>query len=165
MGGRQKKRDPGRSMLEMLLHDESDRQIVAALVENARLSYRRIGAMVGLSASAVKRRVDRLERDGVLVAYTAGVAPEAPGHSTEAFVELWCRGKTSPSEIRSIFAGVSQVIAAYTVSGDADVLLHVRTRDTAELESVIEQLRANPNAERTKTVIVLSHLTGTRARS
>ena len=149
-------------MLEVLFHDDSDRQIVAALVENARLSYRNIGALVGLSASAVKRRVDRLERDGVLVGYTAVVDPAAPGHSTEAFVELWCRGKTSPRELRAIFAGISQVLAAYTVSGDADLLLHVRTSDTAELEAVIEQLRANPDAERTKTVIVLSHLTTTR---
>jgi DNA-binding Lrp family transcriptional regulator len=152
-------------MLEMLLHDDSDREIVAALTENARLSYRRIGALVGLSASAVKRRVDRLEREGVLIAYTAVVDPQAPGHSTEAFVELWCRGKTSPREISAIFEGISQVIAAYTVSGDADALLHVRTRDPAELESVIEKLRANPNADRTKTVIVLSHLTGMGARA
>jgi DNA-binding Lrp family transcriptional regulator len=149
-------------MLETLLHDGSDREIVAALVENARRSFREIGELVGLSASAVKRRVDRLERDGVLIGYTALVDPEGPGHSTEAFVELWCRGKTSPREIRTIFAGIPQVLAAYTVSGDADALLHLRTRDTAELELVIEQLRANPNAERTKTVIVLSHLISRR---
>jgi DNA-binding Lrp family transcriptional regulator len=146
-------------MLDSLLQDEVDQQIVASLVENARLSYRQIGERVGLSASAVKRRMDRLWRDGVLVSYTAVVNPQGP-HSTEAFVELWCRGNTSPSQIRAIFADVPQVIAAYSVSGDADALLHMRTRDTAELELAIERIRTNPNAERTKTVIVLSRLFG-----
>lgn len=141
-----------------MIRDDLDRQIVAALVENARLSFREIGDRVGLTAPAVKRRVDRLERDGVLLAYTAIVDPHAPGHATEAFVELWCRGNTSPREIRAIFGNVPQVVAAYSVSGDADALLHIRTADTAELEATIERLRAHPNAERTKTVIVLSRL-------
>jgi DNA-binding Lrp family transcriptional regulator len=55
---------------------------------------------------------------------------------------------------------VPQVIAAYSVSGDADAMLHMRTRDTAELELAIEHIRAHPKAERTKTVIVLSRLLG-----
>jgi DNA-binding Lrp family transcriptional regulator len=147
-------------MLLLLLRDEIDRHIVALLVENARLSFNEIGAKVGLSAPAVKRRVDRLQDAGVIVGFTAVVDPHGSGHSVEAFVELWCRNKTSPREIEAIFAGVPQVIAAYTVSGDADALLHLRTRDTAELESAVEQIRANPNAERTKTVIVLSRLAG-----
>jgi len=148
-----------------LLRDDLDRQILAALVENARLSYREIGTRVGLSAPAVKRRVARLERDGIVLGYTALVDAHAPGHGTDAFIELWCRGKTSPEQIRATIADVPQVIAAYTVSGDADALLHLRTRDTAELEAAVEALRANPNAERTKTVIVLSHLRGPASRS
>jgi len=143
-----------------LLQDDLDRQIVALLVEDARTSYREIGAQVGLSAPAVKRRVDRLRREGVILAFTAVVDPEGPGRSTEAFVELWCRGNTSPSDIRAIFVDVPQVIAAYSVSGDADALLHMRTRDTADLELAIEHIRAHPKAERTKTVIVLSRLLG-----
>ena len=113
-----------------------------------------------MSAPAVKRRVDRLQDSGVIVGFTTVVDPLGSAQSVEAFVELWCRNKTSPREIQAIFAGVPQVIAAYTVSGDADALLHLRTRDTADLESAVEQIRANPNAERTKTVIVLSRLAG-----
>lgn len=143
-----------------MLRDEIDEQIVALLVENARLSFHEIGSRVGLSAPAVKRRVDRLLDSGVLVGFTAVVDPHAVGHATEAFVELWCRSRTSPHEIEAIFAGVPQVVAAYTVAGDADALLHLRTRDTAELESAVERIRADPNAERTRTVIVLSRLRG-----
>jgi DNA-binding Lrp family transcriptional regulator len=147
-------------MIRPLLRDEIDEQIVALLVENARLSYNDIGARVGLSAPAVKRRVDRLVDSGVIVGFRAVVDPHAAGHAVEAFVELWCRSRTSPREIEAIIDGITQVVAAYTVAGDADALLHLRTRDTEELVSAVERIRANPTAERTRTVIVLSRLRG-----
>ena len=50
--------------------DDIDRRIVALLRENARRSFRDIGNDVHLTAPAVKRRVDRLEADGVLLGYT-----------------------------------------------------------------------------------------------
>ena len=46
--------------------DDIDRRIVALLRNNARRSFRDIGSHVGLTAPAVKRRVDRLEADGVI---------------------------------------------------------------------------------------------------
>jgi DNA-binding Lrp family transcriptional regulator len=147
-------------MLDLLLRDSIDEQIVALLAENARLSFHEIGSRVGLSAPAVKRRVDRLVDSGVIAGFRAVVDPQAAGHAVEAFVELWCRSRTSPREIEAIIDGISQVVAAYTVAGDADALLHLRTRDTADLESAVERIRANPNAERTRTVIVLSRLRG-----
>lgn len=147
-----------RSMLGSLRNDDIDRQIVAALVEDARLSHREVGKRVGLSAAAVNRRISRLRREGVIRGFTAIIDPMAPGHATEAFVELWCRDHVSPAEIARMLVDLPEVVAAYTVSGDADALVHVRTADTTQLESVIEMIRSHPNADRTKTVLVLSRL-------
>jgi DNA-binding Lrp family transcriptional regulator len=141
-----------------LLENEIDRQIVALLARNARASYSEIGSRVGLSAPAVKRRVDRLERDGVIAGYTVVLDPRAFGARTEAFVELWCRNRTSPGDILRMVERHPQVVAAYTVSGDADALLHLRTADIAELEATLERVHADENTERTRSVIVLSRL-------
>lgn len=54
--------------------DDIDRQIVAQLRSNARTSFQAIGQRVSLSAPAVKRRVDRLEADGVIRSYEIGRA-------------------------------------------------------------------------------------------
>ena len=59
--------------------DDTDRRIVALLQENARRSFKDIGDRVHLSAPAVKRRVDRLEADGVIRGYSAAVDPRAFG--------------------------------------------------------------------------------------
>ncbi len=143
---------------ESLLKDEIDRKILACLVENARASLGDIGSQVGLSAPAVKRRVDRLVATGVIRGFSAQIDDEALGATTEAFVELWCRSKTNPAHIREMIADLPAVVAAYTVTGDPDALVHVKTTSTAELEAVVEQIRAHQNAERTKTTIVLSSL-------
>ena len=126
---------------------------------NARASYGAIGSRVGLSAPAVKRRVDRLlVCDGVITGFTARLDDEAIGAGTEAFVELYCRSRTNPADIAEMVSGLPDVVEAYTVTGDADAFLHVKTGSPAALEAVVEQVRAHQNAERTKTTIVLSRI-------
>jgi DNA-binding Lrp family transcriptional regulator len=131
---------------------------VALLTQDARRSFNDIGERVGLSAPAVKRRVDRLEDTGVIRGYTARIDRNAEGQVTETFVELYCSGRTSPAEIRAIVEPLDQVVEAFTVSGEADALLMLRTRDIAELEDVLERIRDNHHVDRTKTIIVLSRL-------
>jgi DNA-binding Lrp family transcriptional regulator len=141
-----------------MLHDGLDRRIVALLGENARLPYPAIGAEIGLSASAVKRRIDRLVADGTITAFTVTLDPAALGVTTEAFVELHCRGRTSPAELRRLALGHPAVVAAYTVTGEADALFHLRCADNRELEQTLERIRADDAVERTTSVIVLSGL-------
>ncbi len=141
-----------------MLRDDLDRNIVALLVENARAAYGDIGRRVGLSAPAVKRRVDRLRAQGVIRGFTATLDDAAVGTNTEAFVELFCRSRTNPADIREMVAGLPDVVAVYTVTGEADALLHVKTSSPAELEGIVERVRAHQNAERTKTTIVLSRI-------
>jgi DNA-binding Lrp family transcriptional regulator len=140
------------------LRDEIDRSIVSLLVQDSRRSFGDIGEHVGLSAPAVKRRVDRLEDTGVILGYTARIDRNVEGKVTETFVELYCSGRTAPSDIKEIVAPFDQVVEAFTVSGEADALLMLRTRDIAELEEVLERIRNNQHVDRTKTIIVLSRL-------
>ncbi|MEV4726930.1 Lrp/AsnC family transcriptional regulator, partial [Micromonospora humida] len=79
--------------------DAVDQRIIALLVADARTSYADIGARVSLSAPAVKRRVDRLRATGVIRGFTAVVDPAAVGWTTEAFVELFCAGRTTPTQL------------------------------------------------------------------
>lgn len=137
--------------------DAIDRKIIASLCEDARRSYADIGTQVALSAPAVKRRVDRLRAEGVITGFTAVIAP-ALGGETEAFVELFCAGRTSPSEIRRAALRHPEVVAAYTVSGDADAILHLRIADISQLEEALERLRAERFVNSTRSTIVLSRL-------
>ncbi len=138
--------------------DDTDIKIVALLRENARRSFQDIGRHVHLTAPAVKRRVDRLERDGVILGYTAVVDPVAFGWHAAAFVDLYCEGRMPAAEIRRAVEGEPGVVAAHTVAGEASAHLHVLAQDTKDLEQVLERIRATDGVTRTVTEVVLSTL-------
>ena len=138
--------------------DEIDREIVALLREDARRSFQSIGSRVSLSPPAVKRRVDRLEADGVIRGYSARVDPARFGWGTHAFVALYCEGRMAAQEVREAVERHPEVAAAYTVAGEASAIVHVRARDTAHLEEALERIRDAPGVTRTQTQIVLSTL-------
>src|ERR1051325_6320315 len=138
--------------------DVVDQRIIALLVADARASYAEIGAKVSLSAPAVKRRVDRLRSRGVIKGFTAVVDPAAVGWTTEAFVELFCTGRTTPAQIMMATRRHPEGIGAYTVSGQADALVHLRAADIGHLEQALERLRAEPFVTSTRSMVVLSRL-------
>jgi DNA-binding Lrp family transcriptional regulator len=128
------------------------------LHENAKLTFAQVGADVGLSSTAVKRRVDRLQRDGVIAGYGARIDPRALGEGIEALIEIYCSDRTAPADVGRSLAGLDQIISAFTVSGEADAVVRVRVESIADLEKFVERLRRDRNVVRTKTLIVLSTL-------
>jgi DNA-binding Lrp family transcriptional regulator len=138
--------------------DDIDERIITALIRDARASYAVIGKEVGLSAPAVKRRVDRLLASGAITGFSARVDPAALGWTTEAYVELFCGGRTSPEVIAAAVRRYPEVADACTVTGEADALVHIRAADVRHFEQVMERIGAEPFVVRTRSVIVLSRL-------
>ena len=139
--------------------DKLDRAILDHLLEDGRAGYAAIGDRVGLSAPAVKRRVDRLMADGVIRGFTVVIDPDQMGWAVEAYVEVHCQGSVSPEELRSAFAKVPEVHDAATVSGPADAILRIVARDVGDLERALERVRVETqNVDHTNTSIVLSRL-------
>jgi len=136
--------------------DTIDGQIVRLLQQNARRTYGSIGQEVGLSAPAVKRRVDRLEATGVIRGYTALVDHAYLGQAVEAFAELRFAGSTRVDDIEDIAHDVPEVHAIFTVAGDPDALAWIRVSDVQDLKRVIDRLRSSGKVTGTKTLMVLS---------
>ena len=139
--------------------DALDRTLIGCLLEDGRASYSTIGDRIGLSAPAVKRRMDRLLADGVISGFTAVLDPDLVGWGTEAYVEVHCKGAISPDDLRAAFSRVPEVHAAATVSGAADAMLHIVAKDVRDLERALERVRDEvSNVDHTTTSIVLSRL-------
>src|SRR3954465_974709 len=150
--------DSLRSDLSSHAVDATDRKIVALLRENARRSFQDIGGKVGLSAPAVKRRVDRGRSEGVTRGYTAVVDPHAYGWHAEAFVDLYCEGGMSGEDVKRVVGRESRVASAHTVAGEPSAILHVMAQDTHALELALERIRDTQGITRTVTEVVLSTL-------
>ncbi|MEU1961082.1 Lrp/AsnC family transcriptional regulator [Nocardia sp. NPDC019255] len=138
--------------------DDLDRRILEQLLKNARASFQEIGGVVGLSAPAVKRRVDRLVAGKQITGFTALVNPAALGWRTEAYVEVYYRDNISPAELKRSLEPIPQVVGVWTIAGEADALVHVMATDMAEIEVTVERIRENARVGRTRSAIVMSRI-------
>jgi DNA-binding Lrp family transcriptional regulator len=138
--------------------DATDRQILALLMDDGRRTYDDIAKRVTLSSPAVKRRVDRLRTRGVLQGFTAVVDHGALGASTEALVELFYAPGTLLPEVAEQLTRLPEVVEAWSVTGEADAIARVRTRDNTDLERLIMDLQAEGHVVRTRSQVILSPL-------
>jgi Lrp/AsnC family leucine-responsive transcriptional regulator len=135
--------------------DATDIEIIELLRRDARRTLADIATRVSLSSAAVKRRVDRLERDGIITGYTVEVDHRKLGQPLQAFTELRFAGNLPVDEIAAIGEGIPEVQTIFTTAGDPDALAWIRVRDVEDLKRVIDLLRRSGRVTGTKTLMVL----------
>ena len=135
--------------------DATDSEILRLLREDARLSWRQLGAAVGLSANAAADRVRRLRRAGVITGFTALVDPAAGGRTLEALVGVTLAAGVDSDEFAVAADRLEQVAEVLHLTGAPDYQLRVACRDTAELDALLRTLRLRLGAADTETTIVL----------
>jgi Lrp/AsnC family leucine-responsive transcriptional regulator len=135
--------------------DTRDLDIIAALQDDARATYADVAQRVGLSASAVHDRVRKLERAGVIRGYRAVIDPEALGMFVTALIAATPLDAGQPDDLPERVADFPEVEDCYSVAGEANYILKVRTRTTGELEDLIRRLREKAGVA-TRTTIALS---------
>lgn len=135
--------------------DPVDRQILDLLIEDGRRTVRAIADVVGLSPSPVRRRIERLEKQGVIAGYTAVIDESRLGNTFEAFAELRFAGNTKVAEITASARDIPEVIGIYTVAGDPDAIVHFKVDSVQHLHTLIDLIRRDGHVIGTKTLMVL----------
>lgn len=138
--------------------DDVDRRLIAALQADGRASMRALADAIHVSRATVYQRVARLEREGVIAGYTAVVDPDALGLGLSAFVYLDVE-QHSWKALRQRVLALPEVVFGGLVSGQHDIVLHVRTTDAAALrELVMTRLQSMPEVRSTQTVLIFDEL-------
>jgi DNA-binding Lrp family transcriptional regulator len=139
--------------------DRVDHQLLELLRQDGRRTFSEMARTVGMSVAAVKRRVDRLQQDGVICGFTAQIDHARLGWTIEAFAEVRYTGRTSVQDITRIASALPEVHAVYTIAGELDALVQIRARDLAHLQTVIDRLRRAGAVVGTRTLMVLGSWT------
>jgi DNA-binding Lrp family transcriptional regulator len=138
--------------------DKFDRGILAILQLDARRSAETIGAQIGLSASAVQRRIARLREAAVITAEVAIIDPRAVARPLTLIVDVDVE-RERPELLTSLkqwIAGESAIQEAWYVTGEGDYVLVVTARDMEEYEALMRKLVAgNGNVKRFRTRVAL----------
>lgn len=141
--------------------DDADRRILRALQRDGRMPILALAEAVGLSATPCQRRVRRLEEAGVIRGYAAQVAPMRVGLPLQAFVQvsLESHAEEVAERFHKALAARPEVLAAYTMSGEMDYLLHVLAPDMETFgDFATRALLRLPGVKETRSSFVLATL-------
>ena len=132
--------------------DATDKQILALLERNARMSVKEIAASISLTPPAVSQRIRRLEQEGIIEGYTTVINLAGIGRSIRALISL-----SVPPASREEFLQLAQqqkaVLQCHHVTGEYSYILSVATHDMESLERLINRFQ---KIGQTSTQIILS---------
>jgi DNA-binding Lrp family transcriptional regulator len=135
--------------------DIIDEKLLLALRDDGRASTAKLARLVGRSRTSVQSRIERLQKQGVIVGFGVLLAPEHGLGAVRAHVMI----KVGPKETRAVSAAlrsIPQVRVLHSVSGDVDLIAVAATASVAEMDEVIDRVGALDGVERTNSSIILS---------
>ncbi len=141
--------------------DAIDRNILALLQENGRLTVTELAARVGLSVSPCHRRLRELERTGTIRGYRAVVAADAVGLRFQALVFVTMRQEDRETLLgfEAAVARIPNVVQAQRLFGDPDYLLRIVTADLAAYQQLEDDVLAVlPGIQRLNSTLVMKHV-------
>jgi Lrp/AsnC family transcriptional regulator, regulator for asnA, asnC and gidA len=137
--------------------DDLDRAILVELNVDARRSHREIAGRLRVAPTTVIRRIERMERDGVIRGYVPLLDDERLGYELLATVGIRI-SKGRLREVEERLARDPRAFAIYDVTGDFDAILLGRFRDRRDLDRFVKHALQDPHIERTNTQLVLNRV-------
>ncbi|WP_026076044.1 Lrp/AsnC family transcriptional regulator [Noviherbaspirillum massiliense] len=141
--------------------DRYDRIILKTLQENGRASNVELSDKASLSAPQCYRRVQRLEKEGIIRGYAAHVDPATIGFGVLAFVSLSI-DREQFKHVRALEKAIRQfpeILECYTISGDFDYLLKVVATDLKSLSSFLtDRLMQVPGVSGVRSTVCLEEI-------
>ncbi|MDP4891163.1 Lrp/AsnC family transcriptional regulator [Cypionkella sp.] len=135
--------------------DELDRNILALLGADARMSVATLARRLKVARSTIQARLERLETSGVIAGYTLKLGEAARQGRLRASVLLTIEPR-SQAGILSRLKAVAEVERVFTTSGRFDLLLQIAAADTQVLDGVLDQIGGLTGVKSSESLIHLS---------
>ena len=139
----------------MIELDETDRNLIAALLEDGRASQRQLAKRIGVALGTVANRLKRLESSGIIKGYKVILDPESIGWGMTIIVGLRIE-KGKMLEVQERIARDKRVFSVYDVTGDFDSIVMARVKNRDDLNHLTKSVLTSPGIERSITHVVLS---------
>ena len=135
--------------------DATDRTILAALLEDARISQRGLAKRVGVAQGTITNRLRRLEEMGVIKGYTVLLDAESIGWTMTVITGLRIQ-KGTMIDVQQRIAADPRVFAVYDVTGDYDSMVLARVQDRKDLDDLTKTVFTMEGVQRSITQVVLN---------
>lgn len=145
--------------------DAIDREILAMLQRDARVSITTIAEQLGVSVSTCHRRLRDLEKLGVIAAYRAHLRPDRIGLNFQAIVFVIMQEASSRTipKFEAAVQAIPEIVSAQRLFGEQDYLLHVVTKDLASFQKLYDSALAGlPGVLRLNSTLVMKEIVESR---
>jgi DNA-binding Lrp family transcriptional regulator len=132
--------------------DEIDQKIIDLLKKDSRTSFVKIADLVGLSETAVRKRIKNLQDNGIIRRFTVEVDEE---QQTKAIAMIETQASMHTPEISQKFIEIEGVSYLFETTGEYDIIAVLSTTTIEELNRTIEKIRLTEGVIRTNTSLVL----------
>ncbi|MER8528953.1 MULTISPECIES: Lrp/AsnC family transcriptional regulator [unclassified Mesorhizobium] len=143
--------------------DQLDEQIITSLRHDARRSISDLAVSLGVSRATVRSRIERLERDGVIVGYTVILRADAVDQRVRGIMMIEIEGHAADRVIRAL-GGFSEVSTIHTTNGRWDLVIELGTQTLSEFDAVLRRIRLIPGITGSETSLLLATPRTTKAR-
>ncbi|MBU3170132.1 Lrp/AsnC family transcriptional regulator [Clostridium estertheticum] len=119
--------------------DQTDTQILSLLTKNSRMQWQEISEEVHLTGQAVKNRISKMEKSGVIKNYTVNINPEILGKNLTAFITVFMK-TTDHLSFKKYINNNSLVTEAHRISGDGCYILKLTASTQAEIVDFLDEI-------------------------
>ena len=139
--------------------DRSDERILAELTRNARIPHAELAEKVNLSRNAVRQRIERLERDGLIQGYTIVAGEGTPRTSAiAAMMFVYRHDRMRGGDVIQALKRVPEVVSCDVMSGEFDLVVRVEASATDRIREIWQDVAALPGVRDTLTAFALSSM-------
>ena len=135
--------------------DDTDRQLLSLLRDNARASVASIAKVLRVSRGTVQNRLAKLEADGTITGYTVRLKPQAEGHRIRAFMTVAVEGNRTDAVLAAL-RGDPAVSALHTTNGRWDMVAELQADSLEAFDRVLSRIRLLEGIANTETSLLLS---------
>lgn len=134
--------------------DDKDLHLISLLRTNARTPVVNLAKHLGVSRATIQNRINKLERDGVILSYTIKLKPEAENHSVRLFINISVEAKNEAAIIRQL-RGYPEVIAIHHTTGHWDLIAELRSQTLPDVNAILGEIRLFQGILQTETNLLL----------
>lgn len=134
--------------------DKTDQALISMLRQNARASVATLASKLGVSRGTVTNRMERLERDGLIVGYSVRLRPDVQPDVLRAWMSIEIVGNDTRRVMASLL-GEPGVAALHSTNGRWDLLAELQVASLEELSRVLERIRLIKGISNSETSIHL----------
>jgi DNA-binding Lrp family transcriptional regulator len=135
--------------------DDTDRQLIALLRNDARASVASLAKALGVSRGTVQNRMSRLSANGTIVGYTVRLKPDVEEQRMRAFMTVAVEGTQVDAVIKAL-RGEPAVAALYSTNGRWDIVAELRAESLEGFDRVLGRIRLIEGISQTETSLLLS---------